>query len=57
MGIYYSVIEYMHLNLVSRLAFTVETNNHSFFENMIHLLKQQASSLVLGYFHHGGDVS
>lgn len=32
----------MHLSSVSRLTFTGQTNNHSFFENMVHFLKQQA---------------
>lgn len=40
---YYSFIEYMHPNPISRQACTVETDKHIFFENMIHVLKQQTS--------------
>lgn len=58
MGIYYSLFSYMPLNSISRLAFTVETNNHSFLENLICFLKQQAPFLLESrcFCRAGGDV-
>lgn len=46
---YYSLIEYMNPNSFSRLACIVETNNYTFFENIIHFLKQQTSYHIKFY--------
>lgn len=48
MRIYYSLIRYMHLNSVSRLAFLVGTNNLLFFDDSLFKATGLPSPLSLG---------
>lgn len=48
MGIYYSLIRYMRLNSVSRLALPVETNNCSFYDDSLFEATGPLSALSLG---------